>query len=144
MAKTVGIHWVGLGEFQNEITKWPKTVKQVAGRAMFKAAHNPIMRASQDAVPVDLGTLRDSGFVDQPDIDAHSVSVRMGYGGAAKAYALAVHENPSQHDPPSWGGRKVVPRPGGQGGPKYLERPFREHQDDVTRLVAKAIRKALT
>ena len=77
------------------------------------------MLTSKGEVPVDLGTLMGSGNVDNVKRTRDRVSVEMGYGGAAAAYALAVHEHPSSHSPRSWSGGVVFSK----GGPKYLERP---------------------
>lgn len=72
------------------------------------------------------GALRDSGKVDDPEIDMGEVSVRMSYGGGgiAAPYAIAVHEHLSQYSPPTWRGTTVTFT---QGGPKYLEIPVMEH-----------------
>lgn len=88
-------------------------------------------KSKRDHVPVDLGTLRNSGHVGRPVRVGKDVSVTMAYGGPAAAYALAVHEHPSRHSPPSWENirdeqgrfRRVQFSPSGRG-PKYLERPL--------------------
>lgn len=51
------------------------------------------------------------------------VEVRVVAGGPEFPYAVAVHEHPSLHDPPSWRGKSVHFT---TGGPKFLERPFKE------------------
>lgn len=74
-------------------------------------------------VPVDLGTLRNSRFI-EGERSGKDIEVTLGYGGAASAYALAVHEHPSQFDPPSWkSAGEVEFSPSGRG-PKYLEKPL--------------------
>lgn len=112
----------------------PKGLNAMA-QALFTAAEVRVMTPSKRTyVPVDSGTLRASGFIEKPVIILGSkAKVVMGYGGAAKSYALIVHEDP----------RGVVPRPGGQGGPKYLERPFNAAKREIVRDVAKAVGKAL-
>lgn len=85
-------------------------------------------RSKRDFVPVHFGVLRASGYVKNgtdEDKNKQSISVTMGYGGAASAYALAVHENPGKYDPPSWQGVDVQFHPEGHGR-KYLERPIQE------------------
>ena len=84
------------------------------GGALFRQA-NFIMTESQDLCPVDIGTLRASGHVELPEMNGTSVSVQLGYGGAAEDYAVIVHEdlNPKTF---SVAGT----------GPKYLERPMLE------------------
>jgi hypothetical protein len=82
-------------------------------------------KSKQEHVPVDLGTLRSSGFVNDAERKGKNVSVTMGYGGAASAYALSIHEFPSKHNPPSWEGVDVKFHPEGRGS-KFLEKPFFE------------------
>lgn len=83
-------------------------------------------KSKQKHVPVDLGTLRSSGFVNDVERSGRDLSVTLGYGGAASAYALAVHEHPSSASPPSWQGKSAMSinwRIEGRG-PKYLEFPL--------------------
>ena len=92
-----------------------------AAAALFQEAEKVMTESKESFVPVDLGVLRVSGKVAQPDITPLGASVTMGYGGEAAAYALAIHEHPSPASPPSWAGGVNFKR----GGPKYLERPLR-------------------
>ena len=82
-------------------------------------------KSKRDFVPVDLGNLRSSGHVEDPEFTRASVSVRLVYGGPSAPYALAVHEHPSDSSPPSWREGDVEFHPSGRG-PKYLERPLLE------------------
>lgn len=75
-----------------------------------------IMTASKQECPVDTGTLRASGHVDQPKISGSSIVVRLGYGGAASGYAIFVHEGHRTNG----GGTSVAPR-------KFLEGPMLNH-----------------
>lgn len=84
-----------------EITGVPELVralgqaKERALRALEVALYQEavlIMGQSKLLVPVDEGTLRNSGFVELPKRDAAGVEVVMGYGGAASGYAVYVHE----------------------------------------------------
>lgn len=95
-------------------------------RAVYRRAEAIMTRSKQEFVPVDKGILRNSGHVNTVQRQGRIVSVTMAYGGAAKAYAIAVHEHLSQHSPRSWrAARAVVFSPAGRG-PKYLERPLFE------------------
>lgn len=137
-------------------------------RAMFKEAEG-IMRLSKKKIPVDQGTLRVSGFVRMPVIKKRSllrsasVTVTMGYGGAAKAYAVFVHEGtgPAVGKPAfmppvavfeQWAKRVlgdeslgfVVARSVGQKGlkpRKYLEEPFRLRARGMAGKLAARVRK---
>ncbi len=110
-----------------------KAVRQMEG-ALFTEADR-IMTKAKRRTPVDLGTLRSSGFVDEPTRKRNRVTVRMGFGGAASAYALAVHEHPSRYSPPTWSDN--VNFSPGHTGPKYLETPVREAQKGLGRRVAR-------
>jgi len=94
----------------------------VAG-ALYRRAQRIMADSKENYVPVDLSTLKNSGQVSPPYYLGRQVTVELSYGGAAAAYALAVHEHPSKYSPPSWQGVQVTFSPSGTG-PKYLERPL--------------------
>lgn len=110
--------------------------------AELKALGDEIMKDSKDNYcpvqdpPENDVVLRDTGRVDDPEIDADSVSVRLSYGGGAHAYAIAIHEHLSQYSPPSWRGKAVTFR---VGGPKYLELPVMAHSRDLPVAVTRAL-----
>jgi len=92
--------------------------------ALYRRAEAIMTRSKNEFVPVEFGVLRDSGHVNPPTRERTAVRVTMAYGGAAAAYAIAVHEHPSRFSPPSWQGVTVHFASG--RGPKYLERPLFE------------------
>jgi hypothetical protein len=93
-------------------------------------------RAKTEFVPKNLSTLMLSGFVNNAIRQGKDISVTMGFGGDAKAYALTVHETPSQYDPPSWKGKTVSFK---RGGRKYLERPLMEATQGMSDRIAKKV-----
>lgn len=108
--------------------KYPKKVAS----ALYVEAQI-IMTESKKRTPVapDGGTLRSSGMVSKPDIQpGGNMSVTLSFGGAAQAYALAVHEHMSEHSPYSWMVAELV----GNGinwnadgtGPQFLAGPINE------------------
>ena len=102
------------------------------------------MRESRDRfVPVDTGALQRSGMVDRPERHGDEIQVKLSYGGAAQAYALAVHEYPSAHSPRSWRGGVRWSKPG--TGPKYLETPLKIYgtMAGVVTYLVPPIRRAL-
>jgi hypothetical protein len=146
-----------------------KAFKQARQRAeaslalgLFLEAES-IMRASKREVPVDEGILRASGFVKRPTIRRGRIQVVLGYGGAAKAYALFIHEGTgpavgrSTFSPPvevfrDWARRVlgdeslgfVIARSVGQKGlkpRKFLERPLRRKLTGMGRRLAIRVRK---
>lgn len=56
-----------------------------------------IMTDAKRVTPVDIGTLRGSGTVLPPVINGTKVSVTLGFGGAASAYAMVQHEGYFNH-----------------------------------------------
>jgi cation transport ATPase len=98
-------------------------------KAMAAALWNEgtrIMNQAKDLVPVDTTALQGSGMVDFPVISGSDVSVKMGFGGAASAYAKVQHEELSYyHKPPTQA--------------KYLEQPLREAAEDMGFRLAKEL-----
>ena len=92
----------------------------------FTAAELVMADSKTYYVPVDTGNLRNSGFVEAPEVTLDGVEVRLGFGGAAVEYAAAVHEMP-----PSWG----------QGKNKYLSQALYDNADNVARVIANTMKK---
>jgi hypothetical protein len=103
-----------------------------------------ILAESQQLVPRDVGDLARSGRVEKPGGRVSAGGVGRGLlprdargrfteggwqvvygrdGSDVEAYVEAVHEHPSEHDPPTWQGKAVHFT---TGGPKFLERPYRK------------------
>ncbi len=91
-------------------------------------------------VPVDSANLKLSITVTKPKIRGTTVTTFVGAGGAAQAYALAVHETPSQYDPPTWVGKQVKFR---IGGPKFIEKPTHEAEKGYGRRLWRTIQREL-
>lgn len=126
---------------------------------------NGVMRESKREVPVDQGILRSSGFVERPKRKGRGASITMGYGGAAKDFAVFQHEGTGPavgrpaFMPPvepfrQWAKRVlgdeslgfVIARSVGQKGlkpRKYLERPLRRRSRGMGRRIARRMRKGL-
>lgn len=110
-----------------------------------------MMRESRPLVPVVTGTLRSSGTVEPPVETNDEVSVAAGYGGAAKRYALKVHENPraGKTGGVSPSGKKYYPRPGlpvpysTVGQWKFLEQPFLARRARMLEAIARAINQGV-
>lgn len=105
--------------------------------AMFAEAEY-IMGRSVPLVPVDTGVLRGSHVVMPPVVSGARIEVTFGYGGAASAYALSVHENPRSGRTggitPSGSKRKHYAR---SGRWKYLEGPaYEAFPSSPTRMAA--------
>ena len=66
-----------------------KRVGQATAAALYVAG-NAVMTEAKQRAPVDLGVLRNSGYVTLPI--AKSPRVEVGFGGSAEQYALVQHE----------------------------------------------------
>ena len=97
------------------------------GSALYQEAE-AIMTPAKRLAPHDVGTLESSGYVEPPVYAGDDVSVTLGFGGAAKDYALEQHENLDyQHDE----GRQA----------KYLEEPAVAAHAGMSERVAQKIRE---
>lgn len=108
MAKQTGIEFDGVEEMRAAIDNLAGIFPDKVVKAVHLEGEYVMTDSKRNYVPVDLGVLRSSGFVNPPVRSGKEVSVTIGFGGAASAYALAVHEHPSTHSPPSWQGKSVA------------------------------------
>lgn len=109
-----------------ETLKSKRERMQAAARAALYEAGNAVMTNAKQRAPMDLGTLRASGYVAMPTTGSHP-KVELGFGGAAKAYALAQHEHTEY--------RHEV------GEAKFLEHAF--HDVDVKGIIQKRLKEGL-
>ncbi len=99
---------------------------QAAAAGLYQAGEAMMADSKANFVPVDTGTLKNSGFVEQPVIDEGLIQVTLGYGGAAEDYAVVQHERLDYHH--------------AVGGPKYLERPVLNAAKSLTDHIAERLR----
>lgn len=125
----MSIKWKGLDKLDRILNGAPREVKQRAASALYREGEDIMTTSKSRFVPVDQGTLRASGHVERPQVGRNRVSVTLGYGGAASAYALIQHE--------AMDFRHTV------GGPKYLERPVNAAAASVAAAVARAVEESL-
>jgi hypothetical protein len=112
--------------------EFPEKVK----RALYFRCTRILIRSQEEFVPEDKRILRNSGRVDDPEVSGTVISCSITYGGLAGAYAIAVHEHPSNFSPPSWQGVEVTFHPAGRG-PEYLKIPLFEAIPTLARDLAK-------
>lgn len=109
---------------------------QQVERALREEAEEVMTKSKEFFVPIDLANLKDTGKVDPVQRRGTELSVKLGYGDTSVAYALAVHEHPSAHSPPTWEGKTIFEAgPGGRGS-KYLERPMMQAIPGMDRRLA--------
>jgi hypothetical protein len=119
----IEIRITGMEDLFRKLDRIPQVARLGAARVLYEEAEKIMTNSKENYVPVDTGTLRDTGTVEQPEIDeAGIVSVTMGYGGPSAPYALYVHEIPAPPEQ-SAGGRSAEHTVGQW---KYLEIPTLE------------------
>lgn len=96
--------------------------------ALYLEAELIMTDSKQNYVPVDTGTLRNSGTVTKPEIKGNNVSVVLGYGGPAAPYATKIHEAPK-----NWG----------QGKNKYLQKPLNKAERGMVTRLAKTVQASV-
>lgn len=135
----------GFDKVKAALTKLGRAAPKAAAAAIKQEAEE-IMTASKELVPVDTGSLRDSGHVTDPEVNAGTVSVELAYGGPAAPYALYVHEIP----PPEIGapaseqwqpGTRTAQHVNGEW--KYLEKPFKAAEAGMADRLAERLRGTL-
>lgn len=94
--------------------------------ALYQEAEEIMAVSKEQYVPVDLAILKASGHVQLPEMDGNDITVKLGYGGAAKDYAVIQHERMDFKHP--------------VGGPKYLERPLLAAASGLAKKLADRIR----
>jgi len=107
--------------------------------AVYIEANIIIGDSQENYVPVDHGVLKSSARVSTPEWEGDEVVVTLSYGGAAIAYALAVHEHLSKHSPYSWQvAKRVTFHPAGRG-PKYLSKPLNKHSRGLAKRIQERV-----
>lgn len=119
------------GEALNTLTSRKTTEATISavGQALNEEAQI-MFRNSQRRVPVDFGDLRRSGTILPPRKVGNYWELEMGYGGAAKDYAMVQHERPDfkHKNGRTW---------------KYLEIPVRERIPDLEKRLATRVRRII-
>ncbi len=91
-----GGRMLGVSELKNKLKQIAAKFPDRVAAALYTEAQIE-MTESKRRCPVDTGTLRASGFVARPERNGRRISVTLSYGGAAKDYAIYVHENLEAH-----------------------------------------------
>ena len=116
----------------DELQRQLKVAGPLAGKALASAAFEEmekVMTGAKMRTPVDTGVLRASGTVLKPKFRGKKVEIVAGFGGAAKTYAVPVHENLTV--------RHTV------GEAKFLERAFLDRLPRMDINLADGVRRAL-
>ena len=124
----------GIANLERRIKEIDRSTRENLSQAALKEAEAIAERSRTEFVPIDKGDLAAtikviSGQVSQGRNDlgqyteGSAIEVRVIAGDETTPQALAIHEHPSPHSPPSWEGVQVKFN---HGGPKYLELPLNE------------------
>lgn len=117
-------------ELQQRLRQLQRVTTQAAAAGLYAAANNIMTESIQEA-PLDMGPLRSSRYVGKPEVKSGSLSVELGYGGAATAYVKVQHEDTSLNHP----------EPGTKA--KFLEDPVSRAVSDFAATVAAFARQAV-
>jgi hypothetical protein len=129
----------GVKELTKKLREVTRDLEKQQMKALKIEGERIMTDSKQNYVPVDKGTLRSSGIVSDPVKEGDTISISLGYGGAAAAYATALHEYPSDANPPTWNGQPLTfSKPG--TGPKFLELPLMKAVDGMTERLAEHIK----
>ena len=124
-----GMTLTGEEELRKILLRAPERALQALSMALYREGQQVMALSKRDYVPVDMGVLRGSGTVQPPKIRGGSgVEVVLGYGGAAKAYAVVQHENLSLNHPPKNPRRTGTRRSVRPGTARYLAIPMAERR----------------
>jgi len=111
---------------RNDFSKIAGVTIQDVANSLYVEAEG-IMTASKTLyVPVVTGALKNSGTVLKPEINGDKITVTLGYGSDAVAYAEIVHEAPKNY---------------GQGRRKYLTTPAYVAAKNMSSRIAKDLQR---
>jgi hypothetical protein len=128
----------GLQSLRSNLDAVKRSIHGSSIKALQAEASSILEDSRSNYVPIDQGTLRDDSRVTEVVEENGALSVSIVYGeNGARDYALAVHENPSEHDPISWQGGPVNFK---IGGAKYLELPLNAAEHGLAERIASRIK----
>lgn len=136
MAGAMSFQLIGIEAMRRRMEQISRGFDRAVEKALREEAEEIMRQSKAKFVPIDAGTLKSSGFVNDVVRKGKDISVILGFGGDAEAYALAVHEHPSSHSPRSWGTKPVNFK---RGGPKYLSKPMDEAVPGMDKRIAKTV-----
>jgi len=112
----------GIRKMKDDLTRLRSLLRSSIETSLEDEASSILQNSKDNYVPVASGELRDSGEISAVEWSGGVATITIRY---TARHAVPVHENPSQHDPPTWEGKQIEWHPSGRG-PKYLEMPLRE------------------
>ena len=124
----------GVAGMNRKFKEISRETKENLSRAAMEEAEAIAERSRTEFVPIETGNLASTIKVVKGDLSqgrddlgqygsGSAIEVKIIAGDETTPQALAIHEHPSPHDPPSWKGIDVKFR---HGGPKFLQQPLDE------------------
>lgn len=120
---------VGGDKLTEAFARLGERVPRALGAGLYLEANN-IMALAVEKAPLDLGTLRGSGYVTHPVVEGSKVSLEAGFGGPAEKYALRQHEELAWRHPDG-------------GEAKYFEKAVNQRSGQFAENVGAFARAAL-
>lgn len=126
----------GIAQLRRDMQQTRDSMSSNMFSAVKYEAETIMTRSNEVFAPRDKGGLIADSGVDVVR-DGNDVTATLWYGrGEAADYAVATHETPSEHDPPTW---KGIPVTFTHGGPQYLSRPVMDAEEGFADRVAKRV-----
>lgn len=160
MPVTFQLELTGVSKLVGRLRSMGVAMDDVEREVLEEEAKDIMAEAVTKYVPAFMNDLRTSGKIGKVTRRGNVTEIAMGFGsGRSEPYAVAVHEHPSAHSPPSWQGKSVsgirtmrtrrpwTINPSGGRGPKYLERPMKfafssgRYLNRVARRIERALRR---
>lgn len=142
----------GFDSLEARLRDLPREIRQNSREALLDEGNETVQIIQAEFVPVsiesDAGKLRDSVHVEEGGTgvtqgrteggqftEGADVSISIVAGGEGIEYAVPVHENPSEYDPPTWQGVAIQwTKPG--TGPGFISRPLSDRSKGLASRVA--------
>ncbi len=126
----------GIRKMKDNLIKLKSLFHTACETALEDEANDILKEANDNHVPVDYGTLRDSGEV-TPVVWTDNDTVATITIKYTARHAEPVHENPSSKDPPTWEGKQIQWNNG--RGPKFLEIPVRAAESGMAERIGRKV-----
>lgn len=123
-----------------QLTKLPKQFMDASAEGQLQA-QQAVLKLAKSWAPFEEGTLEESGFIQGPSYTNKSVSVTVGFGGAATPYMVAQHEGVYNH--PGLNSKTKNPGRAAQGRRKFLELAVQELSQKTRDTIVKVINRFL-
>jgi hypothetical protein len=132
LSDEIVLEFQGLDALMFTLMKLVADVPKEAAGALYEVAEEVMTDSKENycpVAPIQGGTLKNSGFVEAPDLRVGDISVKIGYGGQAEDYAVVQHERLDYRHT--------------TGEAKYLEKPVMKAQSDLDQRVGDRLKERL-